>query len=131
MRAVIPLAAVLGLVAITLTSCAAISSERTYPTWKGAPLNDLINSWGPPDHDYTLLDGDRIVTYFYKLYNKGIIPWWRGWEYCEAEWRAGADGIVKRFRWHDSAFVCQVLLNKRGEGPNRQSQPLVNKENRF
>jgi hypothetical protein len=131
MRDMFALTAMTAIAAVALSGCAG-NSDRPYPTWKGAPLNDLINAWGPPDRASTLPNGDRVVMYGEYIERRvPYMPWRRKNQYCEAEWWAGSDNVVKSFRWRGSAGICKRILDKRGYGPNQQKQYLLSKENVF
>lgn len=131
MRAFFALTALSAIVALALSGCAG-HSDRTYPTWNGSPLNDLINTWGPPDRASTLPNGDRVVLYSERVERRvPYMPWRRKHVSCEAEWWAGPDGIIKKFRWRGSAGICKRMLDKRGHGPNHQKQQPLSQENVF
>ena len=124
------IAVVLVVAAISLAGCA--GQSRTYPTWKGAQLDDLISSWGPPDRLSTLPNGNRVAAYsenigsetrFWGVRSKNV--------YCDIEWWGGVDGVINKFRWRGNAGICKKMILKRGSGPNQRPEILWHKGNRF
>ncbi|MFD1162964.1 MULTISPECIES: hypothetical protein [Hwangdonia] len=53
-------------IGLLVSSCV---SSKNYAnrinTWRGADVNDLINSWGPPSDIYELPNGSKMYTYLY------------------------------------------------------------------
>jgi len=58
--------AAIGLIlaAFALCSCATTANyERILRSWVGAPADDLVASWGPPQNSYQLSDGGWVLEY--------------------------------------------------------------------
>src|SRR3546814_14834698 len=49
---------------ILLAGCATTENyERILQQWVGAHADRLVTAWGPPDSQYTLSDGGRVLQY--------------------------------------------------------------------
>jgi hypothetical protein len=47
-----------------LTSCATTANyEAVLNSWIGAPADRLVASWGPPESEYKLSDGGKVLVY--------------------------------------------------------------------
>ena len=117
---------------LLLTSCAD-RLNRTFPTWVGAPLDELVNDWGPPDQISTLPNGNRVASYS-EEFGQSRRSFWNGKRksvYCGLEWWSGPDGIIDRVRWRGHRDSCNITIRKRGLGPNRAPTQLLLRSNQF
>lgn len=117
------------IVVAALTTCA----SRTYNTWLGANMDDLINSWGPPDRISTLPNGTKVASYTENVgRSRSIFPYKSSRTiYCDIEWWAGPDGIIDKLRWRGHRDSCNRILWKRGQGPKVQSEQWLTQANKF
>ncbi|MEZ2414830.1 hypothetical protein ACA086_07680 [Muriicola sp. E247] len=65
MKTLIKTIQILG-IGILLSSCVTSKNyANRINTWRGADVNTLINSWGPPSDIYEMPNGSKMYTYLY------------------------------------------------------------------
>lgn len=49
---------------LLITGCATTANyEKILQTWVGSPVDNLVRSWGPPQSQYELSDGGKVIEY--------------------------------------------------------------------
>lgn len=88
------------------------SFEEKLESWKGADVNQLIESWGPPTSTYDMPNGDKMYTwnrtggtvassnYFPQL---SLATARANTMYCNTSFTVSSSNIVTNWRWEGNS----------------------------
>src|SRR3546814_10352470 len=124
---------------ILLAGCATTENyERILQHWVGAHADRLVTAWGPPDSQYTLSDGSRVLQYSRRrlvdyggnyfpepVFVDGRTLWLPSWDptyivarVCITRFTVDPQGIVREWRWEGNDCIADAP-------PDPQAGPAV------